>query len=320
MLPPSPSISDIEKAAARIINLVHRTPIMSSRLINDIAGCKLSFKCENLQKTGAFKARGASNAVMQLSEKQAAKGVATHSSGNHGAALALAAQNRNIPAFVVLPNNAPQLKIKAVEGYGANLIFCEPTLAAREHAVDAVVANTGAHYVPPYDYFDVICGQGTVGLEILEQLAGEEPDVIITPVGGGGLLSGTAIAVKSKAPNCKVIGAEPEGADDAFRSFKLGQHITQHTPDTIADGLRTTLGKINFHIIRNHVDDILLVNDQQIITAMQLIWSRMKLIVEPSAAVPLAAVLANKELFSGQHIAIVLSGGNIDLQQLPWQT
>lgn len=320
MPPLSPSILDIEKAAARIIALVHRTPIMSSRLINDIAGCKLSFKCENFQKTGAFKARGASNAVMQLSEKQAAKGVATHSSGNHGAALALAAQNRNIPAFVVLPNNAPQLKIKAVESYGANLTYCLPTLAAREHAVNAVVADTGAHYVPPYDHFDVIAGQGTVGLEMLEQLAGEEPDVIITPVGGGGLLSGTAITVKSKAPNCRVIGAEPEGADDAFRSFKLGQHIIQHTPDTIADGLRTTLGTLNFHIISNHVDDILLVNDRQIISAMQLIWSRMKLIVEPSAAVPLAAVLANKALFSGRHIAIVLSGGNIDLQQLPWQT
>ncbi len=314
-----PTITDIENAATRINSIVHKTPIMSSNLINTDAGCEISFKCENLQRAGAFKIRGASNAVMRLTDDQAAKGVATHSSGNHGAALALAASSRKIPAYIVLPENAPKPKIQAVESYGAQSIFCDSTLEAREQAVQQIIDETGAHFVPPYDHFDVISGQGTVALEILDQLAGNKPSVIITPVGGGGLLSGTAIATKSKLPHCEVIGAEPEGADDAFRSFKFGTHITHHAPHTIADGLLTTLGKINFRVVQSHVDDILLVNDQQIIDAMHLIWSRMKLIVEPSAAVPLASVLANKERFAGQHVAIVLSGGNVDLQRLPWQ-
>ena len=315
---PLPTLNDIEKAQQRIAPYVHRTPIMSSQQIDAIAGCKLSFKCENLQKVGAFKARGACNAVMLLSDEQAAQGVATHSSGNHGAALAMAAQNRGIPAFIVMPENAPEVKKLAVASYDAEIILCEATLAAREATLESIIEKTGAYFIPPYDHFDVICGQGTAALEIFEQLADNTPDVIMTPVGGGGLLAGVATVTKAKYPHCKVIAAEPSGADDAYRSFHGGSLITQQTPSTIADGLLTTLGKINFEIISKNVDDILLVDDSQIIAAMQLIWSRMKLVIEPSAAVTLAAVLANKERFAGQHLALVLSGGNVDINRLPW--
>jgi threonine dehydratase len=315
---PLPSLQDIQQAATRIAPHIHTTPILRSQLINQLAGCSLSFKCEHLQRAGAFKARGAFNAVLQLSDQQASQGVATHSSGNHGAALAMAAKSRNIPAFIVMPNNAPQVKQQAVAAYGAKLIHCQPGLAARQAALAEVTAASGSLFIPPYEHLDIICGQGTVGLELLDQLKDSPPDVVITPVGGGGLLAGVATAVKSIHPTCQVIGAEPAAADDAHRSYHSGTRVEQHKPNSIADGLLTTLGAVNFEIIRQQVDDILLVSEEQIIDAMQLVWTRMKQLIEPSAAVPLAAVLANAEHFKGQHVAIVLSGGNVDLNKLPW--
>jgi threonine dehydratase len=315
---PLPTLIDIEQAAVRIAPYIHQTPLMRSRQIEQLAGCRLTFKCETLQKSGAFKARGASNAVLQLSEQAAALGVATHSSGNHGAALAMAARNRGIPAYVVVPSSAPAVKKQAILGYGAELIRCEPTLAARLEMLEHTVARTGAQPIPPYDHSDIISGQGTVALELHQQLGPDTADMLITPVGGGGLLAGSAIASKSLQPACQVIGAEPAGADDAYRSFHSGQRVTEHIPESIADGLLTTLGVANFNILRHSVDTILRVEEQQIIDAMQLIWSRLKLVVEPSAAVPLAAVMAHRSQFAGRHVAIILSGGNVDLAQLPW--
>lgn len=313
-----PTLADVEQAAERIGPYIHRTPIETCEQINHLAGCRLSFKCENLQKVGAFKARGATNAVLRLSDQQAVLGVATHSSGNHGAALAWAAKNRDIPAYIVMPNNASEVKKQAVAGYGAQIIYCEPTLAARKNTLESVIAKTQAHFIPPYDHHDVICGQGSVALEVLEQLAEDLPDTIITPVGGGGLIAGVATVIKAKNIGCKVIAAEPVGADDAYRSFNSGRLVTEHSPNTLADGLLTTLGNINYQVMVDKVDDILLADDQQIVEAMQIIWTRMKLVVEPSAAISLAVVLANKKRFSGQHIVLVLSGGNVDLQRLPW--
>jgi len=315
---PAPTLSDIEQAALRIAPYIHQTPLMRSTLIDQLAGCRLTFKCENLQKCGAFKARGASNAVLQLSEQQAAQGVATHSSGNHGAALALAARNRGIPAYIVVPRSAPAVKKRAIISYGAQIIDCEPTLTARLETLQQTLGRTGALAIPPYDHIDIISGQGTAALELHHQLAADCADTLITPVGGGGLLAGSAIASKSLAPQCRVIGAEPAAADDAYRGFYSGQRVTDHTPSSIADGLLTTLGVANFSIIRQSVDSILRVEEQQIIDAMKLIWTRLKLVVEPSAAVPLAAVLAHKSQFTDSHVAIILSGGNVDLEQLPW--
>ena len=316
--PSLPTLADIEQAAARIAPYIHTTPVLSSERINSIAQCSLSFKCENLQKVGAFKARGATNAVMLLSDEQAAKGVATHSSGNHGAALAMAARTRGIPAYIVMPENAPEVKKQAVAAYGAEVLYCESTLAGREQLLAEVVTATGAHFVPPYDHHDTIRGQGTVALEILDQCDGNIPDVVIAPLGGGGLLAGVATVIKAKAPGCKIIGAEPMGADDAYQSFISGQRVTDQVPNTICDGLRSVLGKINYEVITRDVDDILRVTDEQTIAAMQLIWTRMKLVVEASAAVTLAAVLANKERFAGQNVTLILSGGNVDIERLPW--
>ncbi len=313
-----PTLDEIQRAAVRIAPWVHRTPLLGSRQLDALTGCHLSCKCENLQRAGAFKARGAANAVWSLAAATASNGVATHSSGNHGAALALAAANRGVPAYIVMPDNAPEVKKAAVEAYGASVIYCQPTLAAREVALAQVVRETGAFFIPPYACSEVICGQATVATELLAQLADDPPDVIIAPVGGGGLLSGIALAVSALAPSCVVLGAEPTGADDAHRSLHSGQRVVSHQPETIADGLLTTLGEINFSIIRERVEDILLVNDQQIVEAMQLVWTRMKLVIEPSAAVPLAAVLAHRERFLGRHVALVFSGGNVDLQKLPW--
>jgi len=313
-----PTLIDIEQAALRIAPYIHQTPLMRSTLIDQLAGCRLTFKCENLQKTGVFKVRGACNAVLKLSAQQAARGVATHSSGNHGAALALAARNRGIPAYIVVPSSAPVVKKRAIIGYGGEIIDCEPTLVARLETLEQNLTRTGAQFVPPYDHADIISGQGTAALELHRQLAANSADTLITPVGGGGLLAGTAIASKSLRPQCRVFGAEPAAADDAYRSFYSGQRITEHTVNSIADGLLTTLGVANFSIIQQSVDSILRVEEQQIIDAMKLIASRLKLVVEPSAAVPLAAVLAHKSLFAGSHVAIILSGGNVDLEQLPW--
>ena len=311
------TIDDIHAAAERIKPYVHRTPLLCSELINAQADCDIVFKCENLQKVGAFKARGAHNAVLALSKAERAAGVATHSSGNHAAALALAASRLNIPAYIVMPENAPVTKVAAVRSYGGDITFCESTQAARESMLHEICERTGAYFVPPYEHPDVIAGQGTTALEIFEQLP-HAPDYLITPVGGGGLLAGCAIASASLMPDTQVLGAEPAGADDARRSFETGQLQPQLAPDTVADGLRTSLGALNFDIIQRHVDAILSVPDSDIIAAMRLLWTRMKLVVEPSAAVGLAVVLDHPQRFAGKQVVIVLTGGNVDIDNLPW--
>lgn len=314
--PNLPGIEDLRRAQQRIAPHVHRTPVMSSRLLDERTGSQVFFKCEHLQKVGAFKARGASNAVWSLDDAEAAAGVATHSSGNHGAALAMAAAGRGIPAHIVMPANAPQVKKAAVAAYGGLIIECEPTLAARVATLEAVLAETGAHAVHPYDDPRIIAGQGTAALELLEQVP--DLEVIAVPVGGGGLLAGTAIAVKHSNPKIEVIAVEPAGADDAFRSFGLGQLQPQTSPDTIADGLRTSLGELNFAIIRKYVDTIVTVPDAVIVEAMQLQWTRMKQLVEPSGAVSFAGLLEHPERFRGRRVGVVISGGNVDLGALPW--
>ena len=311
-----PTLNDIRFAAVRIKSFIHHTPILSSSAINEIAGCEIFFKCENFQKVGAFKARGAANAVMKLSDEQKRKGVATHSSGNHAAALARAASVAGIPAYIVMPSNAPEIKKKAVKGYGGEIIECEPNLKARETTLEAVVKRTGATFIPPYDFMDVIEGQATCALEFLEDQ--DDLDILIAPVGGGGLLGGTALLAHYWDADIEVIGAEPTGADDAYRSFKAGRLIPQTKPNTIADGLLTSLGELNFKLIQKYVSDIMLATDPQIIEAMRLIYERMKIIIEPSCAVPLAALLANKKHFSGKKVGIILSGGNVDLGKLPF--
>lgn len=311
-----PTLSDIRAAHARIQPFVHRTPVLTSSAINEIAGCELFFKCENFQKVGAFKARGAANAVLKLSPEQKAKGVATHSSGNHAAALARAASVAGIPAYIVMPSNAPEIKKKAVSGYGGEIVECEPTLKARESTLEAVVKKTGATFIPPFDYLDVIEGQATCALELLE----EQPnlDIVMAPVGGGGLLAGTALTVHYLNPKIQVIAGEPSGADDAFRSVQAGTILPNETTQTIADGLLTSVGKLPFAVIQKHVEAILLATDPQIVEAMRLLYERMKLVVEPSGAVPFAALLANKERFAGKRVGIILSGGNVDLGKLPF--
>ena len=312
------SIDDIKQAAGRIAGLVHRTPVLTCDAIDGLAGASLFFKCENFQKVGAFKMRGATNAVLSLSDEEAAWGVATHSSGNHAQALALAARNRGIPAYIVMPSNAPAVKRAAVQGYGAEIITCEPTLRAREETLAKVVVRTGAVFIHPYDDDRIIAGQGTAAVELL----GEVPDldVVMTPVGGGGLLAGTALAVKSLVPDATVIAAEPAGADDAARSLEAGEIIPSEDPKTVADGLLTSLGGRNFPIIKKYVSAIWTVDDPGIIAAMKLIWERMKIIVEPSSAVCLAAVLDHPGEVAGLRIGIILSGGNVDLDKLPWMS
>lgn len=313
---PVPSLVDISAARERIAAHVHVTPVYSSELLDAHTGARVHFKCENLQKVGAFKARGASNAVFSLSDEEAAAGVATHSSGNHGAALAMAARLRGIPAHIVMPANAPSAKQDAVAAYGGLIITCEPTLAAREQALERVVAGTGAHVVHPYADPRVIAGQGTVALEILEQVP--DLEVIVVPVGGGGLLSGVALAIKALRPEVEVVAAEPEGADDAFRSFGLGELQPSIAPNTIADGLLAGLGALNFDLIQQHVDTILTVTDANIVAAMRLQWTRLKTVVEPSGAVSFAALLEHPERFRGRRVVAVISGGNLDLDKLPW--
>ncbi len=311
-----PTFADIEKAHERIRPYIHRTPVMTSKSINEIVGAQLFFKCENLQKVGAFKFRGACNSVFSLSDEEARNGVCTHSSGNHAAALALAARMRGIPAYIVMPENAPQIKKVAVAGYGAQITFCEPTLAARESTLKQVAEKTGATEIHPYNYFNVICGQGTAAKELIKETG--QLDVVMAPVGGGGLLSGTALSTKALLPNARVIAAEPAGADDAFRSFYSKTLHPSVAPKTMADGLLTSLGSITFEIILNNVDQIATVSEEGIVAAMRMIWERMKIIVEPSSAVPLAAILENKVDVKGQKVGIILSGGNVDLGKLPF--
>ncbi len=311
-----PKIESIEKAAKRIAPYIHRTPILTSKCINGILSSKLYFKCENFQKVGAFKYRGATNAIHQLSASQLQNGVATHSSGNHAQALALAAKIKNTEAYIVMPSNAPKNKKDAVIGYGANVIECDPTLEARESTLNQVIKDKKAHFIHPYNDIRIIEGQATSSKELIEDVP--DLDYIIAPVGGGGLLSGTSLSVKYFSPNTRTIGAEPTGADDAYRSFKAGEIIPSINPDTIADGLLTSLGSLTFPIIKAHVAQILTVSDSVTIEAMKLIWQRMKIIVEPSAAVPLAVVMDNQHLFNRKKIGIILSGGNVDFDALPF--
>lgn len=311
-----PTIDDIRRAAERIRPLAHRTPILTCSAIDELCDAEIFFKCENFQKVGAFKFRGAANAVFSLSDDEAARGVATHSSGNHAAALALAAGLRGIPAHIVMPDNAPQVKKDAVAGYGANITFCQPTLQAREETLAEVLKQTGAELVHPYDDDRVIAGQGTAALELCVDLP--DLDVVMAPVGGGGLLAGTAIAVSATSPTTKVIAAEPANADDAFQSFQAGRIIPSNNPRTIADGLLTSLGKRNFPIIQTGVSAIVTVSEPAIVDAMRLIWERMKIVVEPSGCVPLAAIRSGRLDIPGRRIGVILSGGNVDLARLPW--
>jgi threonine dehydratase len=317
MLPEgTPSAEAIRTAAARISGQVHRTPILTSRTLDELTGRHVLLKCENLQKVGAFKARGACNAVLALSAAEAARGVVTHSSGNHAQALAWAARSRGIPARIVMPRTAPQVKVAAVRGYGAEITFCEPTLEARTRTAAAIIASTGATMVHPYDNAMVIAGQATCAMEIIE--AAEQPDLIICPVGGGGLTSGTALAARYFGHGVRVVAAEPAGADDAWRSFQSGTLIPQTSPNTIADGLLTSLCPLTFGIIMDAVAGIVTVSEAAIIAAMRLLWERCKLVVEPSGAVPLAALLEGRDLPKGDTVAVILSGGNVDLGALPW--
>ncbi|NPD47827.1 MULTISPECIES: threonine/serine dehydratase [unclassified Lentimicrobium] len=306
------SKSILLKAKSILENSVHSTPILKSHLLNELIGCELFFKCENFQKAGAFKMRGAMHKLLSLSIEEREKGVATHSSGNFGSALALSAQILGIPATIIMPSNAPQVKKNAVAAYGATIIECEPTLEARESTTAAFIDKSGATSCHPYNDSQVILGNSTAAQEIFEELI---PDAIITPVGGGGLMSGTALACEFFSPSTLAFGAEPEGADDAFRSIRDGIIHPSINPQTIADGLRTSLGEHTFPIIRDKVEEIFLVNDDEIKSAMRLIWERMKIIVEPSSAITFAAVLKNKEIFKNQKVALILSGGNVDLEK-----
>lgn len=312
----TPTLVDIQKAFEVISPYSHITPVLTNSTFDEKSGASLFFKCENFQKVGAFKFRGACNAVMTLSEEEAKKGVATHSSGNHAQALALSARIRGIKAYVVMPENAPKVKIEAVKGYGAEVTFCESTIEARESTLAEVVKRTGASIIHPYNDARIIAGQGTAALELLKEYP--DLDMILSPVGGGGLLSGTALAAKSINPNIKVIGTEPEMADDAYRSFKSGVLQPAYSTKTIADGLRTTLGELPFEIIKSKVDDIVTVSEESIISAMRLVWERMNMIIESSCAVPLAAILENKIDVRGKKVGIIITGGNVDLDNLPW--
>lgn len=309
-----PTLQTIREAAARIAPHAHRTPIHTSQTLDRLTSASLFFKCENFQKVGAFKFRGACNAVFSLTDEDAARGVVTHSSGNHAQALALAAKLRGIRADIVMPENAPQVKKDAVAGYGATITFCAPTLEARESETARIIEETGATLIHPYDDYRIIAGQGTAALELLEDV----PDlgVVMTPVGGGGLLAGTCLATHGISPSIRVIAGEPEGADDAKRSLESDEIIPSVNPDTIADGLLTSLGERNFPIIRDHVERIVTVSDEDIVDAMRLVWERMKLVIEPSAAVPLAALVSGQFEAKGRRIGIVLSGGNVDLKKV----
>ena len=311
-----PSLDDIRVAARRIAPFIHRTPVLTCASLDALAGARLYFKCENLQKTGSFKIRGATNAILQLSAAEAARGVVTQSSGNHAAAVARASAARGIAAHIVMPKNAPAVKCRAVEGYGGVITFCEPTIEARDAAAKRLLEETGAVLVHPYNNRRVIAGQGTAALELLEDVP--ELDVLLVPVSGGGLLSGNAIAATSIRPSVRVIGCEPANADDAYRSLKAG-HIEKNTSvDTIADGLRAQLCDLTFSILRERVDEVVRVTEQAIVDSMRLIWERMKLVVEPSAAVALAPAVTRSIKADGKRVGVLLSGGNVELSALPF--
>ena len=311
-----PNLSDILSAHERIKPFVHRTPVLTSQQLNRIFDCELYFKCENFQKVGAFKFRGATNAVMSLTDEQKIHGVVTHSSGNHAAALALAARMNNIKAFIVMPENAPSVKKDAVAGYGASITFCRPTLQSREENCRSIMEKEGATMVHPYDNFNVICGQGTASLELLEEKG--DLDTVIAPVGGGGLMSGTSTCVKGISNKTEVIGAEPENANDAWKSFNTGILTPSVNPLTIADCLLTSLSELTFSVIRKNVDVIFTVKEESIISSMKLVWERMKIIIEPSSATVLAVIHENPGFFRGKKVGLIISGGNVDLSRLPF--
>jgi threonine dehydratase len=309
-------LAAIRDAHERIRPFIHRTPVLTSARFDTAHGASLFFKCENFQKVGAFKARGATNAVFALDDETARRGVATHSSGNHAAALSRAAKLRGIASHIVMPSNSPKVKVRAVEGYGGRIVFCEPTQKAREAACARVIAETGATLIHPFENEQVMAGAGTVAVEMLEDIS--DLDLLLCPVGGGGVLCGSAVAAKTMRPGIKVIATEPAGAADAAESFQQGRLIYQEKKETIADGLRTNLGAPNFALLQRYVDDVVTVSEEGIIAAMRAIWETMKIVIEPSAAVPYAAILEDKVDFCGKRVGIILTGGNVDLEALPW--
>ncbi len=317
-MPPEyiPTIDDVLAAHKRIEPYIHRTPVLTSSYFNELTGAELFFKCENFQKAGAFKVRGASNAVFGLTDEMAEKGVATHSSGNHALSLSYAAGRRGIPCNVVMPRTAPEAKKAAVRGYGGIITECEPSTTSREEVFAEVQARTGAEFVHPYNDPRVVAGQGTCSKELMEQTDGL--DCVIAPIGGGGMVSGTCLTLSNLAPEVKIYAAEPEQADDAYRSFKAGHIIADDAPNTIADGLKVPLKDLTWHFVSNHVTDIFTASEEEIIDAMKLTWQRMKIVIEASCAVPMATILKNKDTFAGKRVGVIITGGNVDMDTLPW--
>lgn len=311
-----PTYDDVLAARSRIAPHIHRTPVLTSGYLDELTGAKLFFKCENFQKAGAFKVRGASNAVFGLDEARARIGVATHSSGNHALSLSYAAGRRGIPVTVVMPRTAPEAKKAAVRGYGGRIVECEPSTSSREAVFADVVAETGAEFVHPYNDPRVIAGQGTCSLELTEQVDGL--DAVVAPIGGGGMVSGTCLTLSSIAGHVEIYAAEPKNADDACRSFKAGHIIADDAPETVADGLKVPLKDLTWHFVSSHVTDVLTATEEEIVEAMRLTWQRLKIVMEPSSAVPLATVLKNRDVFAGKRVGIVVTGGNVDLDKLPW--
>lgn len=311
-----PARDDMKTARERVTPYIHRTPVLTSAFLNELTGAELYFKCENFQKAGAFKVRGACNAVFGLPDDMLEKGVATHSSGNHALSLSYAAGRRGIPCHVVMPRTAPQAKKDAVRGYGGIITECAPSTSSREEVFARVQAETGAEFVHPYNDLRVIAGQATCSAELIEQVEGL--DAVVAPIGGGGMVSGTCLTLSGLAPGVKIYAAEPLNADDAARSFRAGHIIADDAPETVADGLKVPLKELTWHFVQNHVTDILTASEQEIIDAMKLIWKRMKIVMEPSSAVPLATILKNRDTFAGKRVGIIITGGNVDLDNLPW--
>ena len=315
-----PTLDDMLEAHERIKPYIHRTPVFTSRFLNELASCEMFFKCENFQKAGAFKVRGASNAVFGLTDEEAKNGVCTHSSGNHALSLSYAAGQRGVPCNVVMPYSAPEAKKAAVRGYGGIITECQPSTTSREEVFAKVQAETGGDFVHPYNDPRVIAGQATCSREFLEQMEerGVTPDMVVAPIGGGGMISGTCLTLSNLAPDVKIYAAEPVNADDAARSFKAGHIIADDAPDTVADGLKVPLKDLTWHFVSNYVTDILTATEEEIIEAMKLTWTHMKIIIEPSCAVPLAVILKNKDVFAGKKVGVIITGGNVDLDKLPW--
>ena len=311
-----PTLDDMKTARERVTPYIHRTPVLTSEFLNELTGAELFFKCENFQKAGAFKVRGACNAVFGLPDDMLAKGVATHSSGNHALSLSYAAARRGIPCHVVMPRTAPQAKKDAVRGHGGIITECAPSTSSREEVFARVEAETGAEFVHPYNDPRVIAGQATCSAELIEQVEGL--DAVVAPIGGGGMISGTCLTLSNLAPQVKIYAAEPLNADDAARSFRAGHIIADDAPETVADGLKVPLKELTWHFVSAHVTDILTATEQEVIDAMKLVWKRMKIVMEPSSAVPLATILKNKDTFAGKRVGIIITGGNVDLDSLPW--